>query len=33
MRDRRILSLDERAITEEARLQAPKVWERYRTYV
>lgn len=29
MRDRRLLTLDERAIAEEALALAPKVWERY----
>ncbi len=29
MRDRRLLTLDEKAITERARQQAPAVWQRY----
>ncbi|MCS7070772.1 MAG: putative aminohydrolase SsnA [Anaerolinea sp.] len=32
MRDRRLLTLDERAIAAEARALAPAVWERYRRY-
>jgi putative selenium metabolism protein SsnA len=33
MRDRKILSLDESAITAKALELAPKVWERYQKYV
>ena len=33
MRDRTLLTLDEAAITAEARELAPKVWERYQNYV
>ena len=29
MRDRRLLTLDEKAIAESARQQAPAVWQRY----
>lgn len=32
MRDRKLLTLDEEAIAEEARALAPKVWERYGKY-
>jgi len=32
MRDRRLTTLDERAIAAEARALAPAVWERYRHY-
>lgn len=32
MRDRRLTTLDERAIAAEARALAPAVWERYRRY-
>jgi putative selenium metabolism protein SsnA len=32
MRDRQLLTLDERAIAEEARALAPKVWERYQKF-
>lgn len=33
MRDRKLLTLDERSIAEEARALAPRVWERYRANV
>jgi len=33
MKDRTLLTLDEAAISAEARALAPKVWERYQTYV
>ena len=33
MRDRELLTLDEAAITAEARELAPQVWKRYETYV
>ena len=33
MCDRQLLTLDEEAIAAEARELAPKVWERYETYV
>jgi len=33
MRDRQLLTLDEVAIAAEARELAPKVWERYKSYV
>ncbi len=33
MRDRQLLTLDEAAITAAARQLAPKIWERYRTFV
>lgn len=32
MRDRQLITLDERAIAEEARALAPGVWERYAAY-
>lgn len=32
MRDRQLITLDERAIAEEARALAPDVWERYAAY-
>ena len=33
MQDRRVLTLDEKAILEEARAKAPEVWQRYRSLV
>ncbi len=33
MRDRKLLTLDEKIIAEEARALAPRVWERYRANV
>ena len=33
MQDRRVLTLDEKAILEEARAKAPEVWKRYRKIV
>jgi cytosine/adenosine deaminase-related metal-dependent hydrolase len=33
MQDRRLLTMDEEAITTEARQRAPLVWERYRGFV
>jgi cytosine/adenosine deaminase-related metal-dependent hydrolase len=33
MRERKLLTLDEEAISSEARRLAPGVWERYRSYV
>ena len=33
MKDRELLTLDEERITTEARALAPKIWERYESYV
>jgi hypothetical protein len=33
MRDRELLTLDEEALTTQARELAPEVWKRYETYV
>ena len=33
MQDRRLLTMDEKAITAKARQRAPQVWERYRSFV
>jgi putative selenium metabolism protein SsnA len=33
MQDRKLLTLDEEAITSSARLRAPEVWARYNTFV
>jgi len=33
MYDRKLLTLDEEAITSNARQRAPEVWARYQTFV
>jgi hypothetical protein len=33
MHERKMLTMDEESITAEARLHAPKVWERYRSFI
>jgi hypothetical protein len=33
MRDRKLLTFDEEAVTSNARQRAPEVWARYNTFV